>query len=579
MDKTSLKHLIDVAAGRIPADLVIKNSKIVDVYSSQIVEGKDIAIVDGVIAGIGDYEGREIVDANGAYAAPGLIESHIHIESSYVTPEEIGRLLTPKGTTTIIADPHEIVNVAGLEGLDYMVEAARRTKLDIRYMLPSCVPATPYENSGADIDAAAMEGPVRSGEVWGIGEFMDFPGVVNAADGVLDKLMLARDAGMVIDGHSPGLGGNALNAYAAAGIRDDHECETALEAADRVARGMYVMLRQGSACHDFLRLLPAVTPANSRRFVLCSDDRQPKTIFEQGHLDHHLRMCVSHGIDPVTAIQMGTLNAAECFRMSDRGAIAPGLRADIVLFDNLEDFHAQKVWILGELVAENDKYLFDVERCDISSVMGHFHVKDFSEEKLKLHLKAGHIHLMQIVPGGVVTKKAVADIDIDSNGDFVYDPCRDIVKIAVVERHHNTGKVAVGLLGGYGMKNGAIALSISHDSHNIIVVGTNNRDMAVAVEALIAQGGGIVLADQGAIIDRMPFIVGGIMTDQSGEWVNEKLSAIHAVAFNVLHVSADVDPVMTLCFMSLSVIPELKRTAEGLFEVNKFDFIPLEAEG
>ncbi len=578
MDKTDLKHLIDVAAGRTPADLVIKNSKIVDVYSSQIIEGMDIAIVDGLIAGIGEYAGRETVDAMGAYAAPGLIESHIHIESSYVTPEEIGRLLTPRGTTTIIADPHEIVNVAGLEGLNYMLEAAERTKLDIRYMLPSCVPATPFENSGADIDAAAMTDPVRSGKVWGIGEFMDFPGVVGAADGVLDKLMLAREAGMVVDGHSPGLGQNALNAYAAAGIHDDHECETAQEAEQRVARGMYVMLRQGSACHDFLRLLPAVTTANSRRFVLCSDDRQPKTIFEQGHLDHHLRMCVSHGIAPVTAIQMGTLNAAECFRLWDRGAIAPGLRADIVLFDNLEDFHAQKVWIQGELVAEDGRYLFDVDRCDISSVLGRFHVKDFSEEKLKLHLKKGHVHLMQIVPGGVVTKKAVADIAIDGNGDFIYDPAQDIVKIAVVERHHNTGKVAVGLLGGYGMKNGAVALSISHDSHNIIVVGTNNRDMAVAVEALIAQGGGIVLADQGAVIDQMPFIVGGIMTDQSGEWVNEHLSKIHDTAFERLHVSAHIDPVMTLCFMSLSVIPELKLTAEGLFDVIKFDFIPLEAE-
>lgn len=577
MNKADLKHLIDVAAGREPADLVIRNSKIVDVYASQVIEGADIAVVDGYIAGIGAYEGRQIIDAEGKYAAPGMIEGHIHIESSYVTPEEIGRLLTPQGTTTIIADPHEIVNVAGLDGLNYMIDAARRTKLDIKYMLPSCVPATPYENSGADIDAEAMAGPVGSGDVWGIGEFMDFPGVVNGDPKVLDKLMLAKEAGMVVDGHSPGLDGIALNAYAAAGIHTDHECETAKEAADRVSRGMYVMLRQGSACHDFLRLLPAVTPANSRRFILCSDDRQPKTIFEQGHLDHHLRMCVQNGIDPVTAIQMGTLNPAECFRLYDRGAIAPGLRADIVLFDNLTDFNAEKVWIAGELVAENGKYLFDVTRCDITPVQGRFHVRDFSEEKLKLHLNTGHIHLMEIVPGGVVTKKAVADIDLDADGDFVYDPQKDIAKIAVIERYHNTGKVAVGLLGGYGIKTGAVALSISHDSHNIIVVGTNNHDMAVAVEALINQGGGIVLTDKGAVLNQMPFIVGGIMTDQSGEWVNEHLSAIHEDAFRILKVNPQVDPVMTLCFMSLSVIPELKLTASGLFDVTQFDFIQLEA--
>lgn len=577
MNKADLKHLIDVAAGREPADLVIRNSKIVDVYASQVIEGQDIAVVDGHIAGIGAYEGRQVIDAEGKYAAPGMIEGHIHIESSYVTPEEIGRLLTPRGTTTIIADPHEIVNVAGLDGLNYMIDAARRTKLDIKYMLPSCVPATPYENSGADIDAEAMAGPVGSGDVWGVGEFMDFPGVVNGDPKVLDKLMLAKEAGMVVDGHSPGLDGIALNAYAAAGIHTDHECETAKEAADRVSRGMYVMLRQGSACHDFLRLLPAVTPANSRRFILCSDDRQPKTIFEQGHLDHHLRMCVQNGIDPVTAIQMGTLNPAECFRLYDRGAIAPGLRADIVLFDNLTDFNAEKVWIAGELVAEHGKYLFDVTRCDIAPVQGRFHVRDFSEEKLKLHLNTGHIHLMEIVPGGVVTKKAVADIDLDADGDFVYDPQKDIAKIAVIERYHNTGKVAVGLLGGYGIKTGAVALSISHDSHNIIVVGTNNHDMAVAVEALINQGGGIVLTDKGAVLNQMPFIVGGIMTDQSGEWVNEHLSAIHEDAFRILKVNPQVDPVMTLCFMSLSVIPELKLTASGLFDVTQFDFIPLEA--
>jgi len=577
MKKETLKELIDVAAGRTPADLVIKNCKIVDVYSASILEG-DVAVCKDLIAGIGTYQGKREIDAQGMFLAPGFIDSHIHIESSYVTPEEIGRLLVPHGATTIIADPHEIVNVCGLDGMDYMLEAASGTALDIKFMLPSCVPATPFEHSGARIDAGQMEIPIKDDRILGLGEFMNFPGVVNAADSDLDKLMVAKNVGKLIDGHSPGLHGNALNAYAAALIHTDHECSTVEEMLDRISRGLYVLLREGSACHELRHLLKALTPLNSRRCLLCSDDRQPKTVFERGHLDDHLRICVEEGIDPIIAIQMATLNAAECFRLTDRGAVAPGLRADFVLFDNLSDFTVKAVYLKGKLVAEEGKYLLPVHRYDISKVRCSFHVKDFSREKLTMRLSSDKVHVIDILPGGVVTGKSIAHINRNTKGEFVYDPNLSIVKVAVVERHQNTGNVALGLLRGYGITSGSVALSIAHDSHNIIVVGTNDDDMACAVEALIVQNGGITLVKDGVVLDSMPMPVGGVMSDQSGEWVDKKLTSIHETAYTHLGISKDVDPIMTLCFMSLAVIPELKLTDMGLFDVTTFKFISLEAE-
>jgi len=577
MEKQELKNMIDVAMGREPADLVIKNCQIVDVYSGTISKG-DIAISGGMIAGIGSYDGPNMVDANGAYAAPGFIDSHIHIESSYVTPEEIGRLLVPCGASTIIADPHEIVNVCGIEGMNYMLGAGEETALSIKYVLPSCVPATPFEHSGAVIDAAAMSEPLKDKRIIGLGEFMNYPGVIAGADSDLDKIMAAKRADKLIDGHSPRVFDKELNAYAAAQIHTDHECSTVAEMEERISKGLYVLMRQGSACHDLINLLKGVTPYNSRRCLLCSDDRQPKTILEQGHLDDHLRICVREGIDPMTALRMATLNAAECFRLYDRGAIAPGLRADIVLLNNLEDFYVKQVFIKGQLVAEDGKYLLPVNRIDSTPVQNSFHVKDFSENKLKLNLKSDKVHVIDILPGGVVTGKGTAEIKRDGNGDFVRSPLEDIVKIAVVERHQGTGNVAVALLRGYGIKEGAVALSIAHDSHNIIVVGTSDSDMTYAVKQLITQKGGIILVKNGEVKASMPMPIGGIMSDQSGEDVERSLTRIHKVASTELGISDSVEPIMTLCFMSLAVIPELKLTDMGLFDVTKFQFISLEAE-
>lgn len=572
MTKDKLKKLIRVAKGDLKADIVIKNCKIVDVFQGKIVEG-DIAISDDQIAGIGKYDGQTVIDGEGKYASPGFIDSHIHIESSYVSPEELGRLLLPHGGTTIIADPHEIVNVCGIKGLDYMMRAARNTAMDIKFMLPSCVPATPFEHSGAVVDAASMKEPIKRDDILGLGEFMNFVGVINTDDDVLDKLLLAMSEHKLIDGHSPGLSGYGLNAYSCVRIQGDHECATVEDMNERLRLGMYVLLRQGSACHDLRTLLKGVTEKNSRRCLLCSDDRQPKTILELGHLDNHLKICVEEGLDPITAIQMATLNASECFHLYDRGAIAPGYTANIVLLDDLKDFHVDKVWMHGKLVAEDGKYLLPITKESITPVASSVHIKEFSKKKFLMHLKSNKVNVIEIMPGGVVTKKSIATIDVDNNGEFVFDPKKDIVKVAVVERHKLTGNVACGFLKGYGIKRGAVALSVAHDSHNIIVAGVNDDEMEIAVKELEKQKGGIVLVANGKVIESMPMPIAGLMSDQSGEWVDKKLTSIHEKAYSELGISRNVEPVMTLCFMSLPVIPEIKLTDMGLFDVTEFKFI------
>ncbi len=577
MNKEIVKKIIEVASGRLDADLVIKNAKVVDVYSGVIREG-DVAICEKYIAGIGEYSSSNEFDANGKYLTPGFIDSHIHIESAYVSPEELGKMLVPCGGTTIIADPHEIVNVCGIDGLDYMMEAAKNTKLDIKFMLPSCVPATPHEHSGATIDAKKMQEPITRSQVLGLGEYMNFPGIIYNVDSEIDKVMVAKEHGKLIDGHAPVITDKDLNAYTSVGIRTDHECSSVEEMHDRIARGVYVLLRQGSACHDLRNLLKGVTPQNSRRCLLCSDDRQPKTIIELGHLDNHLKICVEEGLDPITAIQMATINAAECFELTDRGAIAPGLKADIVLLEDLKDFVVSDVFIDGSHVANGKDYLPTFEKHDITKVKGSVKVKDFSKEKLKFNLKSNNVHVIELIEGSVVTKKAIETVTVNDSGDFVYEETKNIVKMAVVERHQNTGNVALGLIKGYGIKKGAIALSIAHDSHNLIVVGVNDDDMELAINTLIAQEGGVVLVADGEVLDAMPMPLGGIMSDQSGEWVKDKLITLHDKAQTELKINPNIEPVMTLCFMSLAVIPEIKLTDMGLFDVTKFDFIPIEAD-
>ena len=578
MDKRILSSMIDSAMHRIPADLVIRNCNVVDVYTGTV-RKDSIAVKYGRIVGFGDeYSGKEEIDAGGAYAAPGLIDAHIHIESSYLSPEEFGRMVVPRGTTTVIADPHEIVNVYGLEGFSYMIHAASRTELSVRYMVPSCVPATNLEDSGAVVNAFDMQWPMGDRHVPGMGEFMNYPGVINKDEDVLNKLLVALNMNKVIDGHSPSVSGAELNAYIASGIRTDHECTSVDEMNERLQRGMYVQMRDGSACHDLKRLIPGITPYNYRRCLLCSDDRQPRTILETGHLDNHLRILVEAGIDPVMAICMATLNCAECYNLTDRGALAPGKRADIVLFDDLKSFRTRMVFIEGHKVAENGYYLLHFDRAPITSVRGSMHIKPFAVNQLKMHLTSDRVRAIGIVKDGVTTTSEVVTVKRDQEGDFIFDPDQPVVKIAVLERHHNTGKIGLGLLKNYGIKRGAVALSVAHDSHNVICVGVSNEEMYAAVQALIAQEGGFVLVENGQVIASLPLPIAGLMSDLSGEEVASRLKQLHDAAHQRLGISDNIEPLMTLCFMSLIVIPELKISTCGLFDVTQFCFIPLEAD-
>lgn len=578
MDKKALKRLIDVAAGREPADLVLKNANVIDVYQAEMISG-DLAIVDGKIAGInGEYQGKETIDLKGKIVAPGFIDPHIHVESSYVTPEEFSRLLVPHGTTTVLADPHEIVNVLGLSGLDYMIEAAKETALDIRYMMPSCVPATNMENAGAVIEAADMISSFEKKQVDGLAEFMNFPGVIHAQDEVLDKLLAAKERGLRIDGHSPMVFNEELNAYAAAGIANDHECSTVEELKDRIARGMYVFLREGSVTQNLRTLLNGVTDNNYQRCVLSADDLQAKTILEKGHLDNSIRICIEEGVSPLRAIQMATINAAQCCQLTDRGAIAPGLRADLVIFSDLAQPEIEATYIKGELVAEKGTYLPTVKRISTEKVQSSVHIDKFQMEQLKLNLTSDKARAIEVIPQEALTNEAIVSVKRDDQGQFVFDPKQDVTKIAVIERHHNTGNAFVGLLKGYGVKKGAIGLSIAHDSHNLIVTGTNDEDMAAAVQALKEQEGGVVLIESGKIIGNMALPIAGLMSDLTGEEVAQQEAEINRLAHEVLGVSNNVDPIMTLGFMSLAVIPNLKITDIGLVDVTKFEIVPISVE-
>ena len=578
MEKQKLIKLIDVAAGRKKADLVLKNAKIVDVFQAKILIG-DIAISDGYIAGIGgSYQGVEERNYTGKYVAPGFIEAHIHIESSYVSPEEFSRVFIPRGTTTILADPHEIVNVAGLKGLDYMVNAAKNAKMDIRYMMPPCVPATNFETSGADLYADDMEDALKTGEVDGLAELMNFPGVINADDKMIDEILMAKKYGARIDGHAPQVVGKDLNAYIAAGPANDHECSTLEEAEERLARGMYLLLREGSVTQDLRKLLPIVNTANSRRCLLSGDDVQAKTAINKGHLDNSIRICIDEGLNPITAIQMATLNPAEYCGLNDRGAIAPGRRADMVVFESLEDFAVEETYILGEKLSQGNKYLGEVNYYPIDSVESSMHVKDFTREKLQLHLNSDKVRAIGVVPGEVLTTEEHVTVKRDSNGNFVYNDQEDVTKIVVVERHHNTGNVNVNLLSGYGIKAGAIAISIGHDSHNIIATGTNDDDIFMAVNELIKQEGGAVVVKDEKVISRMELKIAGLMCNLPAEKMIAQQDALDEAVHEELGVPDNVNPVMTLSFMPLAVIPKLKITDKGLVDVEKNAFVSNELD-
>ncbi len=570
MDKSRIRDFLEVSRKNKKADLVIKNGRIVDVYQKITLEG-NLAVHNGKIVGIGDYEGIQEIDAKGCYIAPGLMDSHIHLESTYLSVEEASKMLVAKGTTTIIADPHEIVNVCGCAGMDYMIEAGRKSPISIKYMLPSCVPACSIETSVEPFTAKDMASYLGNPDVIGLGEMMDYPGLISGRDDVLDKIIFAHDNDLFIDGHAPGISGQLLDGYVAMGVGTDHECTTPKEMNERISRGMYVQLRNGSAAKDLINLLPGVTEANSRYCLLCSDDKEPQTVLEQGHMDDCLRICVANGINPFTAIQMATINIATCYGFEDRGAIAPGKKADLVFFDNLTDFKVSKVFVDGKPVADSGKCLITIENTDHTKVSSTMNVKGFAKDRLRLKLDSSHQYAIETIPDSILTRKVEVDVQLDSSGFFQYSD-DGISKIAVVERHQGSGEIGLGLIKGLDIKQGAIALTIAHDSHNLIAVGHSDEDMAVAIEHLISSGGGIAVVCDQKVLASLDLPIAGLMSDQDPVTVMNKFKEIHDVCKDVLNITED-EPVVKLSFMALPVIPEIRITPKGLFDVNEYEFI------
>lgn len=577
MDKKQLRHMIDVASGREPADLCVTNCKVVDVFNRRVFES-DVYIADGYFTGFGgpDFsKALRTVDAQGLYMAPGFIDGHLHIESSHVSPAEYSRLVIPCGTTTVIADPHEIVNVCGVDGLDYMLEASEGLPLSVFLQFPSCVPCTPYENSGARLGADDIRSRIGNPRILGLGEMMDFVGVCNADDGVLDKIMVAKEAGKIIDGHYLGRL-TSLDAYSCAGIANDHECADAEALRERTKRGMYVLMRQSTVCHDLLNLLKGVDDSNADLCLMCTDDCQAKTMVEIGHIDNNIRMAIGEGIDPITAIRMATINAATCFNLRDRGAITPGRRADFVLLSSLDkDMKVMEVYTLGNHVASERRYLAEPVHTSIEKVSARMNVKDAAKERFALPFKGNRARTVKIIPGSVVTREGAVNIQTDDSGCWKRTD-DDVVKVAVVERHNGTGNIGLGLLEGFGLRGGAVATTVAHDSHNLIVAGDSDSDMALAVQELVRIGGGMTVIKDGKVIESVQHEIAGLMTDLPGEVVVQKLAHIQETARGELGIHDDVDPFMTLCFMSLPVIPELKVTDMGLFRLRDYSFVPVE---
>jgi adenine deaminase len=569
----SLKERIRIASGDGMVDLLIKNGRVVDVFSSQI-EKKDVAIFGGVIVGFGDYQAREIIDVKGDFLCPGLIDGHVHIESSMVTIPEFARAVLPNGTTTVVTDPHEIANVLGREGIRFMAESARGLPLNVFIMLPSCVPATHMETSGATLRAIDLKSLFKEPWVIGLAEMMNFPGVIFRNPEVLKKIEMAK--GKRIDGHAPMLSGKGLYAYLTAGIRSDHECTTLKEAKEKLKNGMWIMIREGTTARNLRSLLPLVQPKNARRFLFVTDDRHPKELLEEGHIDSMVRQAIRWGIDPILAIQMATLNTAEYFRLDDLGAIAPSYRADIVSFDHLGRFQIKKVFKDGVLVADNGKMLSSsIRKRKSPKVKGSVRIKPLKNNSFLLHSDQPLAKVIQLIPDQIITKKGVKKILL-KEGVAHPNIKEDILKIVVVERHKATGNIGIGFVQGFGLKKGAIGSSVAHDSHNLVIVGTNDQDILKAAEVIQAMSGGLVAVLDGRVLASLPLPIAGLMSEASVAQVNLQLEALHHAAKNL--GCKIPDPFMTLSFLSLPVIPELKITDKGLVDVNQFKFVPLFGE-
>jgi adenine deaminase len=565
-----LIELIRSARGQKPVDLVFANARIINVFSGEIFSG-NIAVSDGYIVGFGTYDAENTVDIGDRFVAPGFIDAHVHIESSMTGITEFARAVVACGTTSVVADPHEIANVLGTEGINYMLRSSQGQPMNIYFTLPSCVPATTMETSGATLMKEDLLPFMGHERMLALAEMMNYPGVINQDPQVLDKISMAKKERKPVDGHAPGLSGQDLYAYMAAGISSDHECTTDREAKEKLGLGMHIMIREGTAAKNLDALLPVVNERTARRMMWCTDDRHPQDILAEGHIDSMIRKAISAGLDPVIAIQMATINPAEYFRIQNVGAIAPGRRADLVVFSDLDSPTMETVYYGGVRVAENGRILPEMTIPDPVPFPSSMNV-DIEKIDFSIPAETGRIRVMDIVPDQIITGQCIMDAMI-SQGMASADISRDILKIAVVERHTGSGHVGKGFVRGFGLKRGAIASSVAHDSHNIIVVGTTDDDMTAALRVVVNMGGGLAAAYNNKICARLALPIAGLMSREPVQVVDDQIDRlIHAA--REFGTTLD-DPFMTLSFLALPVIPELKITDKGLVDVNRFEVVPL----
>lgn len=553
------------------SSLVLKNAHMINVYSGEI-EVCDIAIHEGLIVGIGSYEGVHEIDLKGLYVAPGLIDAHVHIESSMLTPQRFAQLVVPKGTTTIIADPHEIANVSGVDGIMYMLNSSNQIPLSIYMMVPSSVPATSFEQNGASISLSDIERLKHHPRILGLGEVMDYPSVIHGHPEIHDKIKAMKHH--LIDGHAPDIMGKDLNAYILSGIMTDHECTQIESMVERVRRGMYVHLREGSATRNTETLIKAVTKNNISRLMFCTDDKHPLDILNEGHINYNVNLAIKHGIDVIDAIRMATLNPATCYQLNDIGGIAPGKRADLIVFRSLEQIDPIMVIKQGMLVAEHGHALFEAKPLHDPSVLNTVHL-DLSHLNLDLKVQKNPVRVIELVKHNITTTQKNANIHIE-HGKFVYQASEDIVKIASIERHHLTGLIGIGLVHGFGIKDCSVAMTIAHDSHNIVVIGTDDLDMKIALKRIHEIQGGIVISSKGKVISELCLEVGGLMTNHDASYVANRIQEMKQQLIHMgLHSDID-DPFISLSFLCLPVIPTLKLTVQGLYDVDQLKWVPIE---